>query len=66
LPGFKIRKRKYISILLNATTLKDDYWILAACISFEGRSIPIYLKMWSGANEPYDYCKRVIKFMKNI
>jgi hypothetical protein len=22
--------------------------------------------MWSGANEPYDYCKRVIKFMKNI
>jgi len=66
LPGFRIRKRKYISILLDTTTLKDDFWILAACISFEGRSIPIYLKMWSGVNEPYDYWERVIKFMKKL
>lgn len=66
LPGFAIRKRKYISILLDATTLKDDYWILAASISFKGRSIPIYLKMWSGVNESYDYWKRVIGFVKEL
>lgn len=66
LPYLKIRRRKFITLLLDATTLKDDIWILSANISYEGRSIPIYMEMWEGVNVPYNYWKRVIGFVKNM
>jgi hypothetical protein len=59
LPGFRFKSRKYITLALDATTLKDDFWMLAVSISYQGRSIPIYLKSWAGVNESYDYWKRV-------
>ena len=66
LPHFRIRSRRYITILLDATTLKEDFWVLAASISYKGRSIPIYLKMWKGVNKRYDYWGRVKKFVKQM
>lgn len=66
LPYFKIGRRKYITLLIDATTLRDDFWILAASVSYKGRSIPIYLKMWKGVNESYDYWQRVKNFLKDI
>jgi len=59
LPGFRFKSRKYITLALDATTLKDDFWMLAVSISYQGRSIPIYLKSWAGVNVSYDYWKRV-------
>jgi hypothetical protein len=66
LPYFKLGKRKYITLLIDATTLKDDFWILTATISYKGRSIPIYLKLWKGVNESYDYWERVRGFLKSL
>ena len=69
LPNFKLWSRKYITLLLDATTLKDDFWILAISISFEWRAIPVYLKMWKWVNESYDYrwrVKEVLKYLKDI
>lgn len=66
LPYLKIRRRKFITLLLDATTLKDDLWILSASISYEGRAIPIYMEMWKGVNVSYNYWERVIGFVKNM
>lgn len=66
LPYFQIGRRKYITLLIDATTLRDDFWILAASISYKGRSIPIYLKIWKGVNESYDYWDRVKNFLKSL
>ena len=59
MPGFKFKKRKIITLALDATTLKDDFWILAVTISFNGRGIPLYLQSWEGVNESYNYWNRV-------
>ncbi|MBF0536604.1 MAG: transposase [Nitrospirae bacterium] len=66
LPYFRLRARKYITILIDATTLREDFWILAASISYRGRAIPVYLKMWKGVNEPYDYWSRVEEFIRGL
>lgn len=66
LPNFKLNLRKHITILVDATTLKDDVWILSACISFQGRSIPIFMKTWKNPNKTYDYWKRVDIFLKEL
>jgi len=42
LPNFRFRKRDYITILLDTTTLRDDFLILSASISYKGRAIPVY------------------------
>lgn len=63
LPHFGLGRRKYLTLLIDATTLKDDFWILAASISYQGRAIPVYLKVWRGVNEPYDYWSRVKEFL---
>ena len=55
LPGFRFKRRKMITLALDATTLKEDFWLLAVTISFNGRGIPIYLKSWKGVNEHYHY-----------
>ena len=34
LPGFRFKRRKMITLALDATTLKDDFWLLAVTISF--------------------------------
>jgi len=44
-----------ITLALDATTLKEDFWILAVTVSFNGRGIPLYLKCWKGVNESYLY-----------
>ncbi|MFZ5985989.1 MAG: hypothetical protein ACOYWZ_02565, partial [Bacillota bacterium] len=64
--NFRLGKRKYISLLIDATTLKDDFWILSASISFCGRAIPVYLKIWTGVNTSYDYWDRVKEFLKGL
>jgi hypothetical protein len=66
LPGFKFKKRKMITLALDATSLKDDFWILAVTISFNGRGIPLYLKCWKGVNENYDYWSRVKSVLKDL
>ena len=59
LPGFRFKRRGYLTLALDATTLKGDFWLLAVSVSYQGRSIPIYLKSWAGVYESYDYWKRV-------
>jgi hypothetical protein len=59
LPGFKFKRRKIITLALDATTLKSDFWLLAVTVSFNGRGIPLYLKSWKGVNVNYDYWERV-------
>jgi len=66
LPGFKFKKRKILTLALDATTLKDDFWILAVTISFNGRGIPLYLKSWKGVNENYKYWERVKSVLKDL
>ena len=69
LPGFRFKRRKMLTLALDATTLKDDFWILAVTISFNGRGIPLYLKSWKGVNESYDYwgrVKSVLQALKSI
>ena len=66
LPGFKFKRRKVITLALDATTLKDDFWVLAVTISFNGRGIPLYLKAWKGVNESYDYWGRVKIVLKDL
>jgi hypothetical protein len=66
LPGFKFKKRKMITLALDATTLKDDFWILAVTISFNGRGLPLYLKCWQGVNESYNYWNRVQSVLRDL
>jgi len=66
LPGFKFKKRKMITLAFDATTLKEDFWILAITVSFNGRGIPLYLKCWKGVNESYDYWSRVKTVLKDL
>jgi hypothetical protein len=66
LPGFKFKKRKIITLALDATTLKDDFWLLAVTISFNGRGIPLYLKSWKGVNESYNYWERIRLVLKEL
>lgn len=66
LPYMKLHARKKVTLLIDATTLREDYWILAASISYRGRSIPVYLKMWEDVNASYDYWQRVKGFMEEL
>ena len=59
LPYFQPRRRKRIILLMDSTTLKDDYWILAVSVIYRNRAIPIYLGIWERVNESYDYWGRV-------
>lgn len=66
LPYMKLGQRSEITLLIDATSLKDDYWILAASISYRGRSIPVYLRIWEGVNTSYDYWHRVEVFTRQL
>lgn len=66
LPYMKLARRSRITLLIDATTLQDDYWILAASISYRGRSIPVYLRIWEGVNNNYDYWQRVESFTRQL
>jgi len=66
LPGFKFKKRKIITLALDATTLKSDFWILTVTVSFNGRGIPIYLKSWQGVNTSYNYWHRVRSVLSDL
>lgn len=66
LPGFKWKKRKVLTLALDATTLKDDYWMLAVTISYKGRGIPILIKSWEGVNVSYDYWSRVEETLRDL
>lgn len=59
LPGFQFKSRKLITLALDATTLREHFWLLAVSISFNGRGIPIYIKSWEDVNSSYDYWQRV-------
>jgi len=66
LPGFKFKKRKIITLALDATTLKSDFWLLAVTVSFNGRGIPLYLKSWVDVNTNYDYWSRVKSVLSDL
>lgn len=66
LPGFKWKRRKILTLALDATTLKDDYWMLAITISYNGRGIPILIKTWKGVNVNYDYWSRVEETLRDL
>jgi hypothetical protein len=66
LPGFKFKKRKIITLALDATTLKDDFWLLEITVSFNGRGVPLYLQCWKGLNESYSYWDRVRGVLANL
>src|SRR5699024_8194961 len=59
LPGFRFKARSHITLALDATTLREDFWLLAVSVSYRGRAIPIYLRSWAGVNTSYDYWGRV-------
>lgn len=59
LPGFRFKARRHITLALDATTLREDFWLLAVSVSYRGRAIPIYLRSWAGVNTCYDYWGRV-------
>lgn len=66
LPYMKLRSRSTITLLIDATSLKDDVWILAASISYRGRSLPVYLRQWKGVNTSFDYWERVEGFVEQL
>lgn len=66
LPYMKLHARNKVTLLIDATTLREDYWILAVSISYRGRSIPVYLKIWEHVNASYDYWQRVEGFMREL
>lgn len=66
LPGLNLKQRKQLSLVIDATTLKDDYWLLACSALFEGRTIPVYMKAWPHVNLRYDYWARVTEFITDL
>lgn len=66
LPYMKLRRRSKITLLIDATSLKDDVWILAASISYRGRSLPVYLRQWKGVHTNFDYWERVEEFVEQL
>src|SRR5699024_590138 len=66
LPYMKLRSRRKVTLLIDATSLKDDVWILAASISYRGRSLPVYLRQWKDVNSSYDYWGRVEAFLEEL
>ena len=66
LPYFRLNKRKVITLVIDATTLKDDLWILGASITYRGRCIPVYLKSWREPNSSYDFWSRVSIFLRDL
>lgn len=66
LPYMRLGTRSRITLLIDATSLQEDFWILAASISYRGRSIPVYLRIWEGVNVSYDYWQRVEEFVGRL
>lgn len=66
LPYMKLKSRSPVTLLVDATSLQEDVWILAASISYRGRSVPVYLRQWKGVNTNYDYWKRVEDFLEEL
>tara|TARA_B100000609_G_C17189835_1_gene421811 strand:+ start:108 stop:1211 length:1104 start_codon:yes stop_codon:yes gene_type:complete len=66
LPGFKLKSRKVITLAIDATTLKDDFWLLAISVSYKGRGIPILIKSWEGVNVKYTLWDRVRETLKDL
>ncbi len=60
---FSLNRRKRITILIDFTTLRDDFLILIASVSYKGKGIPIYLKIWRYLNELYDFWGRIENFL---
>jgi hypothetical protein len=59
LPGFKLKSRKVLTLAIDATTLKSDFWLLAITISYKGRGIPILIKSWEGVHKHYKLWERL-------
>lgn len=66
LPGFKFKQRKLLTLSFDATTLKDDFWLLAVSINYQGRSIPLLIKGWADVHQPYDYWARVRETLTDL
>jgi hypothetical protein len=66
LPGFKFKQRKVLTLAIDATTLKDDFFLLAVTISYKGRGIPILIKSWKGVNVSYNLWERVRETLSDL
>lgn len=66
LPYMKLASRGRVTLLIDATSLKEDVWILAASISYRGRSVPVYLRQWKNVYADYDYWGRVEAFTRQL
>lgn len=66
LPGFKLKTRKVLTLAIDATTLRADYWLLAVTISYKGRGIPILIKSWEGVNVEYKLWDRVRETLEEL
>jgi hypothetical protein len=66
LPKFKLRKRPYITLALDATSLREDFYILAASVTLMGRAVPVYVKIWKGYNINYDFMDRLKGFLTEL
>lgn len=66
LPRLNLKQRNKLTIVIDATTLKDDYWLLVCSALFEGRTIPLYMKAWPHVNVRYDYWARVTEFITDL
>jgi len=64
LPYFRPRRRKKVVLLMDSTTLRDDYWILAISVIYRNRAIPIYMGIWEGVNREYEFWERVREVME--
>ncbi len=67
LPYFQPRRRKKMILLLDWTTLKNDYWILALSVKYRDRAIPLYMAVWEKTDTEDDIfgkVKRVIETAK--
>lgn len=66
LPGFRLKSRNVLTLAIDATTLKADFWLLAVTISYKGRGIPILIKSWEGVHEPYKLWERVRETLEDL
>jgi len=66
LSGWELLREPNLPLLIEVTTLKDDYRILAARVTYEGHCIPLYLKVWRGLNVLYDFWEGVESFIREL
>ena len=66
LPGMEFRRRKTFTLSFDATTLKEDFWLLVVSLNYQGRAIPLLVKGWEHVNQSYNYWDRVRETLSDL